>query len=555
MTPENKKFTKNSPKNSSKNSSKNLSHKFTKNFSRNSGPKPTGNTRSIDNSSPSDHRKSAVPPQKNTPKNPRQTLQKKPVRTRHHDLVIIGGGAAGMLSALHAHAAAPDLDIVILERGMRPGRKLLATGNGRCNIANRNAEKSHYFTAAGNSPDFVCPAFNAYPVEHILAKFADMGLITKEEDNGKYYPLGDQAAAVLDTLRLYCAASGIPILTQCTVTDIAPGFYLTADIIENTDMIQNPDNTKTPENPGKKDAENPENNTAITQSTQIAQITQLDIHAKAVILAMGGIASPQLGTSDGFAPMLSRLNHKTTLLYPALTQIKTADKLPNSLQGIKFKGTVTLPQEILPDKKIPLTEFMTTSLARAITESGEVLFTSTGISGPPVFQLSREVSRRCQKGETPILLLDMLPAIPLAPLTAELRNRRKLPFTLSDVLSGLLNKRLGQVLIRHSTLHRMDAPAHILSEADITAIAANIKALPLVAASVADWPSAQVMAGGLELTDFDSQTLQSNHHPGLFAAGEILDICGDCGGYNLSWAWSSACLAADSAVNFLHKNS
>lgn len=503
-----------------------MTHKNKNSTKKSTHAKPIGNTK------PTNHRKSTTPPQKNSRKNlpqiPQPKQPAKPHRTRHHDLVIIGGGAAGMLSALHAHAAAPDLDIVILEKESRPGRKLLATGNGRCNIANRHADKSHYFTANGNSPDFVCPAFAAYPVRQILAKFAAMGLITKEEDDGKYYPLGDQAAAVLDTLRLYCAACNIPILTQCTVTDIAPGFYLTADIIENTDIIENPqtpENQKTPDN------------------TTTAQIAQLDIHAEAVILAMGGIASPQLGTSDGFATMLLRLGHKTTPLYPALTQIKTADKLPNSLQGVKFKGNITLLPEKTLDNNKPL------------TESGEILFTSTGISGPPVFQLSREVSRRCKNGNSPTLLLDILPALSLDTLTTELKNRRNLPFTLSDTLSGLLNKRLGQVLIRHSTPHRMDAPANLLSDADITAIAANIKSLPLTATAVADWRSAQVMAGGLDLADFVSTTLQSIHQPGLFAAGEMLDICGDCGGYNLSWAWSSACLAADSAVKFLSNNS
>ena len=411
--------------------------------------------------------------------------------SRRYDLIIIGGGAAGMMAALQAKKAAPQLNIAILEKAARPGRKLLATGNGRCNIANRHAERSHFFNAAGVCPAFVQPALAAYPVQDILARFAEMGLLTREEENGKYYPLGDQAAAVLDTLRLHCEACGIPLLTECAVHSISPGFRLGTD--------------------------------------------QGDFCADAVILAMGGIASPQLGTSEGFAAMLQPLGHRATPLYPALTQIKTAGTLPKAVQGVKFKGTVTL----LRDNDAPL------------VDSGEVLFTATGISGPPVFQLSREVSRLCRDGKQPRLLLDLLPQMSRDELYRQLCRRRLLPLTLSDCLSGLLNKRLGQVLIRRATPHKLDAPASVLTEGELHRLNALIKGLELTAESVAGWSNAQVMAGGLELKDFDSRTLQSRRTPGLFAAGELLDICGDCGGYNLSWAWSSGSLAAASAVRFL----
>ncbi len=413
--------------------------------------------------------------------------------SRRYDLIIIGGGAAGMMAALQAHRTAPELRIAILEKAARPGRKLLATGNGRCNIANRYAGKEHFFNAAGRCPAFVQPAFAAYPVADILARFAELGLLVKEEDDGKYYPLGDQAAAVLDTLRLHCEACGIPLLTECAVQSIRPGFILSTD--------------------------------------------QGEMRASAVILAMGGVASPQLSTSDGFAAMLQPLGHRTTPLYPALTQIKTKDLLPKAVQGVKFKGTVTLLRDD----------------AEALTDSGEVLFTAGGLSGPPIFQLSREVSRLCRLGITPRLRLDLLPQIGRDELYQLLSSRRDLPFSLSDCLSGLLNKRLGQVLIRQATPHKLDAPASTLTEADLHRLTSLIKGLELTADGVAGWRSAQVMTGGLELKDFDSHTLQSRRQPGLFAAGELLDICGDCGGYNLSWAWSSGSLAAASAVDFLRR--
>ncbi len=413
--------------------------------------------------------------------------------SRHYDLVIVGGGAAGMMAALQAKKAAPELSIAILEKAARPGRKLLATGNGRCNIANRHAGREHFFNAAGRCPAFVQPALAAYPVADILSYFAGLGLLVKEEDGGKYYPLGDQAAAVLDTLRLHCEACGITLLTECAVHSIRPGFVLGT--------------------------------------------AQGGCHAGAVILAMGGVASPQLGTSEGFAAMLQPLGHRATQLYPALTQIKTAETLPKAVQGVKVKGTLSLLRDA----------------AEPLTDAGEILFTASGISGPPVFQLSREVSRLYQARQQPRLRLDLLPQMSRDRLYQELTYRRLLPFSLSDCLSGLLNKRLGQVLIRQATTHRLDAPAAVLTGDELHRLAALIKGLELTASGVAGWQSAQVMAGGLELKDFDSHTLQSRRQPGLFAAGEILDICGDCGGYNLSWAWSSGSLAAASAVKFLRR--
>ncbi len=140
----------------------------------------------------------------------------------------------------------------------------------------------------------------------------------------------------------------------------------------------------------------------------------------------------------------------------------------------------------------------------------------------------------------------------MAELLAELSTRRALPLLLEDFLTGLLNKRLGQQLLKLLPGERkLSAPSGSLTEADLAALAALIKALPLAVCGVTGWERAQVMAGGLELKGFESQTLAARRLPGLFAAGELLDVCGDCGGYNLSWAWSSGRLAAHSAVQYL----
>lgn len=416
-----------------------------------------------------------------------------------YDLIIVGAGAAGMLAAIQANAEAPQLRIALLERLPRPGKKLLATGNGRCNIANAAASREHYYNAAGQNPAFVQPALQKYTQQDNLAFFRSMGLLTKQEAEGKMYPLGDQAVAVLDTLRLQLAARQLALICEAEVRQI-----------EQTGG-----------------------------GWQLRLADGRLLHARALLLAMGGLASPQLSHSQGFADLLAPLGLKTTRLYPALTQLKCNSPLPKALQGIKFNGRAALWQadELLAEAE------------------GEILFAAYGLSGPPILQLSRWAARNFYANSQPAaqeIQLDLLPQMSRAELLAELSARRALPLLLEDFLTGLLNKRLGQQLLKLLPGERkLSAPSGSLTEADLAALAALIKALPLAVCGVTGWERAQVMAGGLELKGFESQTLAARRLPGLFAAGELLDVCGDCGGYNLSWAWSSGRLAAHSAVQYL----
>lgn len=411
------------------------------------------------------------------------------------DIIIIGGGAAGLIAALQAKYEAPHLSVAVLEKEARPGRKLLATGNGRCNIANSRAAKEHYFNSAGDNPAFVQAALKAYPVADNLAFFRDMGLLTKEEADGKMYPLGDQAAAVLDTLRLHIAAKQVALITETEVL-------------------------------------------GINKQLQI-RTNNGDFAAGAVILALGGVASPKLSTSGNFAEMLKPLGHRTTPLYPALCQIKTESPIPKALQGIKFVGRAEIWQQ--------------NQLLGA--EEGEILFAAYGVSGPPILQLSR-LSATDYPNPPSIpqeIRLDILPNMTEEEIAAELLRRQKLPLTLEDYLTGMLNKRLGQQMIKLATPRKLSEPAESLTGDEIKRLAHLLKCLPLPISGVTGWQQAQVMAGGLELKGFTAQNLASRLVPGLFAAGEVLDICGACGGYNLTWAWSSGRLAAHSAVNLLQK--
>lgn len=408
------------------------------------------------------------------------------------DLIIIGGGASGLIAAIQAKLCNAKLRVAVLEKADRIGKKLLATGGGRCNIANLNGGTSeHFYTAKGNHPAFVRPAFTHFSVADDMAFFRNLGLLTKEEDDGKLYPLGDQAAAVLDTLRLFLTALDIPLFTQCEVTAIHPSYRL--------------------------------------------KTTDGDFSARAVILAMGGNASPKLSTAGNFAAITAPLGHKPTEIYPALTQLKVNDPLPKAVQGIKFMGNATVFVKNEP-----------------VSEYGEILFTAYGLSGPPILQLSR-LAANAEREPLPIHL-DILPTYNMEEIRTELTRRTNLPLNLEDFLTGMLNKRLGQQLIKRACGKSLAEPASALTDDDITRLTALIKDLPLTVCGTTGWQNAQVMAGGLSLKAFDSQTLSSKLQAGLFACGEILDIFGDCGGYNLSWAWSSGRLAATSAVEYLSNN-
>lgn len=320
------------------------------------------------------------------------------------ELTIIGAGASGMIAAVQAAEYAAELHlklhINLLEKLPRPGKKLLATGNGRCNIANAGAAREHYYNAAGQNPAFVQPALQKFTQKNNLAFFRSMGLLTKEEENGKLYPMGDQAVAVLDCLRL-----------RIERLDAALSLLAPAEVQELR-----------PRRPG---------GFALKLAGE-----QAERRADAVILALGGLASPQLSNSQGFVRLLQPLGLKATRLYPALTQVKIASSLPKALQGIKFNGRVRLCQ---PDG-VCLDE-----------AEGEVLFAAYGLSGPPILQLSRLVSHNFYEQVQPrpqTMELDLLPAMSAGELLAELQGRRCLPLLLEDFLTGILNKRLGQQLIK-----------------------------------------------------------------------------------------------------------
>ena len=395
-------------------------------------------------------------------------------------VLVIGGGAAGMMAALTA-AENKENHVTLLERQQRLGRKLLSTGNGRCNLTNLNASVANYH---GEDPDFVLPALRQLPPEAALALFYDFGLLTVAEESGRVYPLSDSAASVLDVLRFQIQQRGVEQLTASPAREIScekGGFVVRCD--------------------------------------------ERSVRADRLIVACGGAAGAKLGgVMDGYE-LLRPLGHRRTKLYPALVQLVTDNEYPRALKGVRADAALRLLRG-----------------ERAVGQTvGEVQFSERGVSGPAAFELSRLAAT---EGEGLCLSLDLLRRQSCEELLRMLRQRREsLPELESgELLTGLLQNRLGRMLMKYSGADRNKTCA-ALSDAELSAVAAACKDFRLPVHGTEGFDQAQVTAGGLRTADFDSETMQSRLVPGLYVCGELLDIDGDCGGFNLQWAWASGRLA------------
>jgi len=379
------------------------------------------------------------------------------------------------------------LKVTLLEKEARVGRKLLATGNGRCNIWNTGPPV--YFGDAG----FAGAVLSRCGVREVRAFWESLGLLAREEADGWVYPLTRQAATVLDCLRLRLEdAPGCEIITQARVTGI-----------KNTE----------------------EGFAVITQTGD-------RYHAPRLLAAPGGPAAPKLGGSDLLLKPLEGLGHRIIPPRPALCPLITDTRPIRGLSGLRLPARLCLM-----------------SGGRAIAASaGELLFTDYGVSGLCAMQLARDAGEALEKGEAVSLRLDFSPALGLAPplmrrlearaFEAEaLKARERLLALLAARADELGMERLYLGLLPRLIIQRVQGLP--LPEA-----ADWLTGLSLSIEGIKGFDQAQVSAGGLDCGQFDPATLASGEVKGLYAAGEVLNVDGDCGGHNLLFAWASAILAA-----------
>ena len=408
---------------------------------------------------------------------------------------IIGGGASGMAAALAASENKKN-SVILLERQTRLGRKLLATGNGRCNLTNMHVPDRTVRTDGtgsvpanyhGDHPEFAEYALSRYSPEETRSWFRRLGLLTVAEESGRVYPWSDQANSVLDVLRYSLERDNIEIRTgfeAAKIRRIGRGFA-----VSNTDET---------------------------------------VECERLIIACGGIAGTKLGGSIAGYKLLKAMGHSSTRLRPALVQVKTDWPESASLRGVRAVCRASI-----------LHNGAETAFSR-----GEVQFTEYGLSGPVIFEISRDVCTQPGDWECE---LDLLPDLTENDLAEELRIRCSgSRLNASELFVGLLHNRLGQVLVRTAGID-MHTRAAALGSTELHAAAHAAKALTVKIKEPLGMDAAQVTAGGICTDEFDERTMESKSVPGLYVCGELLDIDGDCGGFNLQWAWSSGRLAGSAA--------
>lgn len=434
-------------------------------------------------------------------------------------IVIIGGGASGLVAAIGA--AGSGADVTIVEHMDRVGKKILSTGNGRCNLTNLRMEADCYRCGQEGFPMEVIRGFG---VDKTLAFFKGLGIEPKDR-NGYIYPNSDQASAVLDVLRCEVERLGVVVLLSCNVEKIVP-------------VDGNKDGKVGEEfkNKAKKSVkvEEDSNQPAGGRVRYKVYTDQGVLDADAVILAAGSKAAPSTGSDGSGYELAKMLGHRVIKPLPALVQLRCQGNMYRQMAGIRTDARVKLmaANELLAQDR------------------GELQLTDYGLSGIPVFQVSRFAARALDQGKKVTALVDFMPSWDDGEAFGLLKKRAALlgHKTAEELFTGLLNKKLALVLIKLAGI-QSSRKAGELSSRQLKLLLEQIKTYEAIVMSVNPFANAQVCCGGVDTREVDASTMESRLHDNLYLAGELLDVDGICGGYNLQFAWSSGMTAGIHAAN------
>ena len=394
-------------------------------------------------------------------------------------VAVIGGGASGLACAIeimHTVKNRDDVKVTVLEKLPRVGKKILVTGNGRCNLTNMNSATSGF----RGDTDFAYAVINEYTPESNIKFFNEMGLYTRVEDEGRVYPLSNQASSVLDALRFECERLGIEIVCDYNVVHVKSVFNGAVQKI----VVNNKD--------------------------------RFDF----VVVAAGGKAAKVHGTDGDSYDLLKMTGHKITPIAPALVSLN-CDNFTKALKGVRSICRMDL---VIDNEKV-------------LENYGEVQFTDYGLSGIPIMQLSRFVSM--SPSNDIYINLDVTPDFTLDEISNYLFDRREFGTGLCEnVLIGVMNKQLCITLLKECGI-APNGKISELSDDEIIKLSKLCKCWIIKIKTARGFDFAQVTAGGADCSQFNSKTMESVLIENLFCCGEALNIDGDCGGYNLQWAWSS----------------
>ena len=400
----------------------------------------------------------------------------------YFDVIIVGGGASGLFCACEIKQSTPDLKVAILEKQDRIGKKLLSTGNGRCNLTNTEAKENMYH---GSFSFAVKDMLNIYSPMVIIEKFLKMGLITTVDEAGRVYPLSKQSNSVLDTLRINLRKQNVDIITDCEVTNI----------------------TKT------------KGLFSLKSKTEIYTCRQL-------VIATGSKATPSLGSDSNMLNILTRLGHNVNLLTPALCPVNVNSPYIKSLKGIRANGKVRLIQENRVLKE----------------EVGEIQFSENALSGICVFNLSGLANTR-KNTKISVSLLPQYSSEDVYNIIKSKQEMLPIGAKAEELFIGIFHKMIGVALLKECGISP-SAEVKDLDKQCLIHLCEIINDWRFTVIPSDDFKKAQVAAGGIYGKEIDSKTMESRLHNGLYLLGEIIDIYGDCGGLNLHFAFMSASAAA-----------
>lgn len=422
------------------------------------------------------------------------------------DVIVIGGGASGMMAAISA--ARKGEKVTILEQNDRLGKKLLSTGNGKCNYTNENQDSSFYHSEC---PKTVQEVLSQFPLEATLSFFKELGVLPLVKKGG-YYPNSEQASAVLDALRFEVERLNVHVETKTKVKKIEvlkDGFRLKCE-------------------------EKRENQKGATEKNNIEKNSmEKSVMGKRVILAAGSKASAISG-SDGSAYQLAEnLGHRIITPLPALVQLRCQEDFYKGLQGVRMQAKIQL----------------NTGEKLLAEDAGELQLTGYGVSGIPVFQVSRFAARALEEGRKVQLVIDFLPNVTPESLKNELKRlaKRNPMGKMEDLLTGMVNKKLAVVLLKCCGI-KPSVTCNEMKDEKLYELAGKLKAFETKIIDTNGFREAQVCSGGVDLSQVKGESLESCKVPGVYFAGECLDVDGACGGYNLQWAWASGFVAGSHAA-------
>ena len=396
----------------------------------------------------------------------------------NHNIAIIGAGASGLITSIFL--AKQNFNVTIYEKNNKVGKKLLATGNGRCNITNTTLSLNNYYS--NSDIKLINKILHTFNFQKCKQFFNNIGIEFTEGENGRIYPMSQTSSSVVDALEYLALQNNVTINLNNEITNI--------DCINNNFIIDNHNYNK-------------------------------------LIISTGSIAMPKLGSTDSGYKFAKQFKHDVLEPFPSLVQLISSNKNLDMISGVKIQGSVN-------------------------NKTGDILFTKYGISGSTILEISREVSEKLNFTTTVKLTIDTIPYISKNKIIEILLQRVKIlgDKDIYSWLDGILNKKLARYILENSHISNNIKYAKFLNRKEILKIVHTMKNLEFNIIDTKGFDSCEVCAGGIDLAQIDLNTMESRKQKNLFFTGEAIDVDGDCGGYNLHWAWASGYTCASGIIGY-----